>query len=334
MRPMRTSTIEVLIMIGLISLSFLTGLVLAAEVEYPTKPVIINVRMAPGASASFGAQIFAERVQKYLAKPQPFIVNHKPGASGMVCTDYFMKQPADGYNLMWLTPESTLSMTREPQKFSFTLKDFSYIGLLYYSPYTLAVNSEGPFKDKAFEDFIDYAKKHPVEMTYSTPGITSGGHFAGEVLQKEAGIKLTHVPFIAGGPGMLAMLGGHVTSNIVTPGTVLSHTKPGGKARILVVFDTKRFPDLPDIPTAKERGYDIVRPTYHMLIAKKGTPKPILDTLVKLHKQVGDDPDVKAALVRTGLIPLNLGPDETEKFITQDCDLFREVFGKLGLLGK
>ncbi len=131
--------------------------------DYPARPVNIIVGMNPGGSASISAHIFAEHVQKYLAKPQPFIINHKPGASGMIGLDYVMKQPADGYNLFWASSDSPLRMALEPEKFSFKKEDFSYIGTFIYSPYTLSVNSEGPFKDKTFEDFIDYARKHPVK---------------------------------------------------------------------------------------------------------------------------------------------------------------------------
>ncbi len=304
----------------------------AAGDDYPAKPVTIHVGMNPGGGSSITAQVFAEGVQKHLAKPQPFILNHKPGASGLVAADYFMKQPADGYNLLWFAPDTPLRMALEPQKFSFKKEDFSYIGILAYAPFTLAVNSESPFK--SLEEFIEYAKKHPNEITFSTPGIATGGHFTAEVFMKEVGIKMTHVPFVAGTQAMLAMLGKHVTCTFMTSGLLGSHIKPGGKGRALVLFDDKRIPELPDLPTIKEKGYDIVRHSWYTMAAKKGTPKPVLDTLARLFKQTAEDPGVQSAIVKAAHIPSNLGPEETEKRVFQDFDMAREIFAKLGLLEK
>jgi tripartite-type tricarboxylate transporter receptor subunit TctC len=331
MRTFRESMMTIAGLAGLGILMLLANPLLAAELDYPAKPVILNVGFAPGASASITGHIFAEGVQKYLPKPQPFIINHKPGASGMIAADYFMKQPADGYNLMWTPQDSYLRMALEPQKFSFTLKDFSYMGAFTYSPFTLSVNSESPFK--AFEEFVEYAKKHPYEMTLSTPGIATGGHFTAEVFMKGAGIKLTHVPFAAGNPATLAMLGGHVTCTLMSIGTLSPHLK-GGKARALVVFSEKRYPEFPDVPTCKEKGYDVLGFTWYSFVARKGTPKPVLDTLAQLLKQTADDTHVKSTLVNAGLVPWYLSPEETEKKVNQDYELFREIFGKLGLLGK
>ena len=326
-RDMNRLIVTLLIM----GLLILASTVVAAEVEYPIKPVYINVGSAPGASASVSAHILVEGIQKYLPRSQPFIINYKPGASSMLANDYFMKQPADGYNLVWMTQDTPLNLAKEPQKFSFSLKDFSYIGLFAYVPYTLSVNNESPFK--TFEEFIDSAKKHPGEMTLSTPGIASGGHLTAELLMKEAGVKLIHVPFPSGTPATLAMLGGHVTCTVMSIGTLIPHIK-GGRTRVLVVFDGKRYPDLPDAPTCKEKGYEVVGYHYLVLIAKKGTPKSILDTLSNLFRQVTSDPTAQSALTKAGFIPLYLGAEETEKYVYQYFETSREVFGKLGLVGK
>jgi tripartite-type tricarboxylate transporter receptor subunit TctC len=329
---MKEKRIIALVFLGFLTLSFFTGYVFAAGEDYPSKPVTINIGYAPGASAGVGATIFSDAIQKYLPKRQPFILNYKPGASGMMATDYFMKQPTDGYNLMWMAVESVMRMALEPQKFSFTKGDFIYIGTFNYSPYILAVNQESPFKK--LEDFVEYAKKNPDVLTFSTSGIASQGHLTGEILMKDAGVKLTHVPFPAGTPAVLAVLGGHVTCTLSSLGTMGAHVKPGGKARGLVLFDEKRFPDLPDVPTAKEKGYNIVRDTYHFLVAKKGTPKPVIDMLTKAFKETASEPAVQSALFNGGLISLNLGPEETAKKVDNDFTVTHEIFGKLGVVIK
>jgi tripartite-type tricarboxylate transporter receptor subunit TctC len=333
MRVVERSKVKIIVLFGLSAVLFLTGPVFAAGEDYPTKPVIINSGMAPGAAAGVSAQIFADAVQKYLAKPQPFMVNFKVGANGMVGFDYFMKQPADGYNLFWLTPENTLSMAKDPQKFSFTLKDVSFIGTLAYSPFVMAVKKDSPYK--TFEDFVDFAKKHPGEFSIGLTGLGAQNHLVAELLMMKLGIKLTLAPFTGGAPAVVALLGGHISCYIGSIGTMSQHLKqPEGMLRALVIFDSKRAPELPDVPTYKEKGLDIERITYMVCLAKKGTPKPVLDTLTKLFKQTADEQNVKAALVNAGFVPLNLGPEETEKKVSQDFDMASEVFKKLGLAGK
>jgi tripartite-type tricarboxylate transporter receptor subunit TctC len=333
MKMMLRKNIRRVILTGLFLLTFPAGYGLAASENYPTRPVTLNVGYAPGGSASISAHILMESVQKYLAKPQPFIINHKPGASGMLGADYFMKQPADGYNLLWATQDHPMRLAIEPQKFSFKKEDLIYIGTFGYCPFTLTVNSESPFN--TFEEFIDYAKKHPGTVTYSTTGIGTANHITGEILMKQTGTQLIHVPFIAGNQATLAMLGGHVSCTIMSAATLTPHIK-GGKARVLVVFDTKRFPDIPDVPTCKEKGFDVPGPahTYNVMIAKKGTPKPVLDILEKLLRETANDPISQAGLSRAGFIPLYQGPEETRKMVYQDYEIAREVSDRLGLTMK
>ena len=114
----------------------------------------------------------------------------------MVCADYLMKQPADGYNLMWFTGDSTIAMAKDPQKFSFTMKDFVFIGYFCYAPHVLAVSKASPFN--TIEDFIENVKKHPSEMTLGTSGIGSNPHLSLEMFMKETGTKLINVPFPSG----------------------------------------------------------------------------------------------------------------------------------------
>jgi tripartite-type tricarboxylate transporter receptor subunit TctC len=300
----------------------------AAEKPYPTRPVTIYSGMAAGAAAGISAQIFADTMQKYLDKPQPFLVNFKPGAGGMLALDYVAKQPADGYTLFWMTTDNPLGMAMDPSKFSFTLKDFDFIGMMAYSPFVLAVQKDSPYK--TFADFVEFAKKHPGDFTIGLTGIGAGNHLVSELLMEKLGIKLTLAPFAGGAPAITALLGGHVNGYIGSIGSMGGHLKPpAGGLRALVNFDTKRAPELPDVPTYKEVGVDVEYVTYMVLMVRKGTPKPTLDLLVKAFKQVAT-----SALVNAGFVPNYLGPAETEKRVMKDYEMARRVFKNLGLSGK
>lgn len=320
------SKVKALVLFGLGVLVLVAGPVLAADTDYPTKPVTINVGFAAGGGAHVGATIVAGSSNKY--QRQPFIINPRVGASGLVAADYFLKQPADGYNLFWITPDSTVAMALEPKKVSFTLKDFIFLGSFYHAPFCVIVGDKSPFK--TIEDFIDYAKKHPNEMTASTSGIGGGQHLALEVFMKEAGVKFIHVPFPTGTVATTSMLGGHVTWTVGSLVTLNPYLQ-SGQARVLLVFDTKRSDKYPDVPTAIEKGYNVVRVSRHALTAKKGTPKPILDYLVNLFKQLGNDPAVLSKLTDVGNLARYMGPEETENYYNEDYEVARDTFVKLGL---
>lgn len=331
MDEIRRSKMKALVLFGLGVLGLLSAPALAADADYPTKLVTINTGSSPGGAAWIGAQIMLEGLPRYYTKGHPFIQVSRPGATHMVATTYFMKQPADGYNLIWLAPESWVAMAKDPQKFSFTIKDFSFLGYFYHAPFVLVVNNASPFK--TFEDFFDYAKKHPGVITCSSVGIGSGSDLLLQMIMKETGIKITLVPFPSTAAATLASLGGHVTCTLKTFGSVSSHLK-SGLARALVVFDTKRDPKFPEVPTCKEKGIEIFRGSGHALTAKKGTPKPILDYLANLFKQIANDPIVQSNISRAGFNPMYMGPEETEKFVSHDFEMASDIFKKLGLVGK
>jgi tripartite-type tricarboxylate transporter receptor subunit TctC len=131
------------------------------------------------------------------------------------------------------------------------------------------------------------------------------------------GIKLNHVPFTGGAPAVTALLGKHVTSYIGSTGTLSAHIKPEGGLRVLVVLDAKRIRELPEIPTCREKGYDVDRGTFSFLVAKKGTPQPILDILVKAFTQTTKDPNVQSASLKAGFDVLGLSPEDTEKNLSK-----------------
>jgi tripartite-type tricarboxylate transporter receptor subunit TctC len=320
---------EVLILLGLSVWVLLAGRVLAADLDYPTKPVTIHVGFAAGGGAHIGATIVTGSSNKY--QRQPFIINPRVGASGLVAADYFLKQPADGYNLFWITPDSTVALAKDPTKVSFGLKDFLFLGSFYHAPFCVIVPNNSPFK--TIEEFIDYGKKHPNEMTASTSGIGGGQHLALEVFMREAGVKFIHVPFPTGTVATTAMLGGHVTWTVGSLVTLNPYLK-SGQARVLVVFDTRRSGKYPEVPTAIEKGYSVVRTSRHALTARKGTPRPILDYMVKLFEQLGNDPAVQSKLIDVGNETRYMGPEETEKYYTEDYALASGIFKELGLLEK
>ncbi len=330
MRGMRKSKISVLVLLGTLIFFLLHQPAAGAGSEYPDRPITLNVGFPPGGSAAVSAHIFAEAARKYLPRPQAILVNYKPGGASAIAADYFLKQSPDGYNLLWNASDLMLKLALDGDRLPFRIEDFIPIGTIGITPAILAVSKESPYK--RLEDLIDYARKNPGKLSYGSTGVAGTTHLAGEVFQMRCEVKLNHVPFSGGGPGVTALLGGHVDCAPFTAGTVGSHIRADGGLRGLAVFAHERLRDLPDVPTAVERGYDINRGSWYYLAVRKGTPQAVIDILLKVFKKTSEDPQVKETLIRAGFIPLGLGPEATEKRAKEEYELARDVFKRVGLL--
>ena len=297
--------------------------------DYPNKPINVYVGFAPGSSTGNAAHIFAEWGKKNLPNSQPMIINFKPGASAAVAADYILKQPPDGYSLLLLTPDLPGKLAKDGHLLSFKLEDFLPIGMIGETPHFLAVNKQkSPFMK--LEDFLDYAKKNPDKLSYGSSGIGSANYFSTYLFMGETGIKMNHVPFPGAGQTMTALLGGHIDCFISTPGTAGAQIKPGGGLRVLTFFSNKRWPELPEVPTFREKKYELERTFWCALAAPKGTPQPVLDVLVKTLKKTAEDPQMKAALLKIGFIPSNAGPEEAGNEAKKEFNVAKEIYMKLG----
>jgi tripartite-type tricarboxylate transporter receptor subunit TctC len=313
--------------LGLISVLLVGRTVDAAE-DYPRRPINIWVGNPPGAGAGNTGMIFAEGAKKYLPRPQPILMNYKPGAAQALATEYVLNQPRDGYNLLWLSQDIVAKMAMDADQLHFSRKDLIFIGLIATAPSLLVVNKEkSPFK--TFEEFLNYAKKNPDKLSYGSSGVGSGVHLNGEILQLRCGIKLNHIPFAGGAGYTTAILGGHLDCVVGNIGNVAEHMT-AGLLRGLAVFAKERIAEFPEIPTIFEKGYKVDRGVWYFLVAGKDTPQPVVDILREVFRKTADDPQVKAAITKLRFIPLNLGAEETEKKFNTEFDESVEVLRKPG----
>ena len=317
-----------LVLLGGCSLLFAVSPTHGAGEDYPARTITLYVGFPPGAAAAVGAQIFAEGAKKYLPKPQPIILDHKSGASGAIAADYVLKQPSDGYSLLWIASDLIIKLAKDGPQLHFTKEDFIPIGAIATTPGILTVNNDSAFKQ--LEDFIDYAKKNPGKLSFSSAGIAGSIHLNTEIFMLRTGIKMNHIPFGGGAQAATALLGGHVDCQVGSMMSVGPHILGGG-LRALAVLARERLPELPNVPTCLEKGYDIDRGFWHYLAMAKGTPPPTLDVMQNVFYKTADDPQVKAALTRAGYRPMRLGAEETTKKVKEEFDLAKEVFTKLGL---
>jgi putative tricarboxylic transport membrane protein len=268
----------------LCGLLFLWMPALLSAQEYPTKPINILVTFAPGGSADPSMRLLAGKAEKFLG--QPLLITNNGGGGGSVAMAITANEKPDGYHLAGC---SSTALIRIPQfrTVPYTYHDFVPIMHFGAPPSGLVVKADSPWK--TMKEFVDYAKKNPGKVTYSSMGIGSPMHLAMEYVAKQEGIQWTHVPFPGSGPAFLALLGGHVTAQSGSSESY-SHVK-AGTVRLLAIHHEKRFKSFPDVPTFRELGYDFINESVFMFAAPKGTPQSVVNKLDEAFRKGMEDPE-------------------------------------------
>ena len=264
---------------GLISIC--AAMVLASNAlaqAYPTRTVRLIDGFAPGGSTDIVGRLIAQKLSDSLG--QPFVVENRPGASGIIGTDMVAKAPPDGH-IMLIVP---LTFTVNPSLYKLPydpVKDLLPVTLVASAPLMLVVHPSVPVKSVA--EFIAYAKANPGKLHFGSGGVSSTPHLASEMLKTMAGIQATHVPYKGGGPALADLVGGQIQFMLENIPSTLPYVK-AGKLRALALTDLRRSQVLPDLPTLDEsglKGYQIVG--WNGLFLPAGTPPAIVD---KLHIEV------------------------------------------------
>ena len=243
--------------------------------SYPSKPVKIIVAFTPGSATDIVARLVADSFTKSMG--QTFLVENKPGAGGIIGTEAAKNAPPDGYTLtacpsgpFGINPGIYSKLPYDP------VKDFEPISNLVLTPQVIVVGAQTPYK--TLKDLVDDAKKHPGEIAYGSLGTGSTSHLTMEAFQKEAGIKLNHIPFKGGAEAQTQIIGGAfpVMSDTITG---VRTQVQAGKLRPLGVAIPQRSPYI-DAPTIAEQGYKGFESVGWIgLCAPAGTPPAVLDKL-------------------------------------------------------
>jgi len=244
--------------------------------DYPGKPVKIIVPFPPAGGTDTLSRALAQSITS--ATKWVFVVENRPGAGGNIGLDAAAKSPPDGYTLAM---GQTANLAVNPALYSAMpfdpLKDFAPIALVSSQPLIVVVSSTSPYK--TLKDLVDAAKKNPGKVNMASAGNGTIGHVAGELFQRRAGIKMTHVPYKGAGPAVTDLIGGSVDclfGNSQSVGGLIA----GGRLRALAVTAPKRLASYPSVPTVAESGYaGFEAATWSGLVAPAGTPQAIIDRL-------------------------------------------------------
>lgn len=300
----------------------------AAEKPYPDRPIDMIVPYAPGGGADLGSKVIADKISEFLG--QPLISVYKPGGGGSLGAAFVAKAKPDGYTIV-VGSSTPLVLSPIVKKLDYKLEDFIPIGMYGKIPLWLAVKADARWK--SLKEFVAEAKQSPGKLIVGSYGKLTAVDFIIELLNKHAGIKLTHVPYKSSGEALTAVLGGHADGAMVSGAGGLLEA---GSVRILAVADEQRLEGLPDVPTFKEFGYPIVLSGHYSLCVPKGTPKEIVDKLSNAQKKAVErySKEIKKGLRNVEIWAEFLNPEETMKKFKEEHEVIYKIAEKLGVVAK
>ncbi len=288
---------------------FLMPALLSAQ-EFPTKPINMIVTFAPGGAADPSIRLLAGKTEKFLG--QPFLITNNGGGGGSVAMAIVAKERPDGYHLAGC---SSTSLIRIPQFREVPYKPEDFIPIMHFGapPSGLVVRADSPWK--TLKEFVEYAKKSPGKVTYSSMGIGSPMHLAMEFIAKQEGIQWTHVPYPGSGPAFHALLGGHVTAQSGSSES-FPHVR-AGTVRLLAIHHEKRFKSFPDVPTFQEMGYDFINESVFMFAGPKGTPLSIVKKLDEAFRKGMDDPEFIQTMEKMEIVVNYRNSEDLKKYLEE-----------------
>jgi tripartite-type tricarboxylate transporter receptor subunit TctC len=298
----------------------------SAQDNYPTRPVKIIIAFPVGGLLDTVSRIVSEKMSGLLG--QQFIIEARPGAGGMLATAAVAKADPDGYTVMMINDNHALNPWVFKNVPYDSIKDFTPIGFVGYTPLVFATNPTVGAKD--VKDVIELAKKDPGGITYASVGPGSASHLAGEMLAAAGDVKLQHIPYKGGAPALVDLLAGHVKSMFVSPVISLQNVKTG-KLNALALAADKRLEILPDLPTMKEAGYTLEASYWFGLVAPAGTPPAITAKLEKALAETLAMPDVRKRLIDMGAIIEPLNGKQFGGYIQSELTKWEKIVKQAGL---
>ncbi len=293
-----------------------------ANAAYPDKPIRVIVPFVPGGSSDITARAIAPGMEKTLG--QTIVVENKPGANGAIAAQELKRSKPDGYTLM-VGSIGTFAINEGLYK-NLSYKpseDFDYVSQLVRNPNVLVISSKIPVKTVA--ELIDYAGKHPDQISYASSGTGSSDHLSAVMFRQRSNTTGIDVPYKGGAAAIADLLGAQVDVSFQNLGAVLKHIQ-SGKLRALAVTGAERAPDLPDLPTMAEAGIkDMVVYSWQGVAAPKGTPKEIID---KLHQAISESlkqPKTQETMNKLGFTVVGNSPEEFTTFQKQEVNQWTEL---------
>lgn len=293
-----------------------------ARAAYPDHPVRVLLPFPPGGVVDLTARVVFARLSEELGG-KSVVIDNLPGAGGNVATQRAARAGADGYTLLFTTPSHTINPSFMPDPSVDVERDFVPLSLVAQLPEVLVSARDAPFT--TFQGFVDYAKAHPNELTYSSAGIGSHPHVAMELLLRKLDIQVLHIPYRGAAPALTDLVAGRVSLKLDAWATSAPHVKAGA-IRALAFASTQRAAVAPEIPTIQELGVPGYEGILWMgVLAPTGTPPATCAMLSQALAKVAKEPQAAERLTPQGVELIGSSPDAFHAQIAREIPQWREV---------
>ncbi|WP_376096443.1 Bug family tripartite tricarboxylate transporter substrate binding protein [Roseomonas sp. CCTCC AB2023176] len=298
----------------------------AQGAPYPSRTVRVVVPYAAGGSSDVVARLVAARLQPSLG--QAFVVENRAGAGSMLGTEAVARAAPDGHTLLLAdTPHGILPALQERMPYD-AIADFTPVTLVAATPQILFVHPS--VSARTPRAFLDAAKAQPERFAYASAGIGTSSHLTAERLQLLTGAKLTHVPYRGAAPALTDLAAGQVQAFFATIASGAQLIRDG-QIRALGVLAEERLPALPDVPTFREDGLDLVVESWFGLLAPANVPPGVVDRLAPAVRDAVATPEVADRFRALGIAARAEGPDAFARMLRAETTRWREVVQATGV---
>jgi tripartite-type tricarboxylate transporter receptor subunit TctC len=295
--------------------------------SYPDRAIKLIVPYLAGGATDVGARVVAERMSKGLG--QPIVIDNRPGAGVIVGTNAVAKADPDGYTLLITTLAHPINITLQKKLPYDSIADFEPVALMGIINFILVVHPSSPVTDLA--SLVKYLKENPDKANYGSAGTGSPMHLGPELFKSLTGVAANHVPYRGEAAALNDMIGGRLTFMLSGTPTVAPHIQSGA-VRALATPSPKRSSLVPAVPTTTEAGMAQWQ-TYSciMMLAPKGTPRPIVERLNREANAAMASDEVKERLAKLGIDAVESStPESTAKFIRDEAEKWAPIVRATG----
>lgn len=293
----------------------------AGAQEFPVKPVRIIVPFTPGGPNDLAVRPVAEKLGELFR--QPFIVDYRAGANGLIGSELVAKSPPDGYTLLIISSSFAINPSTQAKMPFDPVRDFAAVSPVSTSDIILVVNPTVPAR--SVKELVALAKAQPGKLNYASSGTGGSLHLGAELLRMTAGINMVHVPYKGAALALADVMGGHVDSMFISAPGAVAQIK-AGKVRVLATASAKRARSLPDTPTFGESGYpDVQIDTRYGLLAPAATPAATIARLNAFITKALSSSDVRDKYAALSLDVVTGTPQDYQAYIRSEVARWRKV---------
>jgi putative tricarboxylic transport membrane protein len=300
----------------------------AISASFPEKPIEFTVPFAAGGGSDIMARTIAAMMEKEKILPQPLVVVNRPGASGVLGYMHVGQKTGDPYVITTATNSFIIQPLLGKMKLDY--REYTLIAGLALDEFVLVVPASSPHR--TVRDLVEAARRTPKNVKIGGSSAPSIDSVITHLVEKATGVQFNFIAFKSGGEVMTNLLGSHIDVASANPGEALTQIQ-AKKARVLAAASSKRLASLPDVPTLRESGIDVVATQWRGVAAAKGIPKEAETILIAAFKRLSDSKTWQESYLReNNLTPQYMAPEEFRRYLETDTQQTRQILTEMGLI--